>query len=86
MNWQVATPGGVFVAEVVGGGFNIFFIKNTDTNQMRGYIQPVAGVGGGLSASGLKLIWSIIQRLLTRHTVFGARFHTCALPSATRNL
>jgi len=32
---------------------------------MRGYIQPVAGIGGGLSASGLKLIWSIIQRLLT---------------------
>jgi hypothetical protein len=65
VNWQVATPGGVFVAEVVGGGFNVFFIKNTDTNEMRGYIQPVAGIGGGLSASGLKLIWSIIQRMLT---------------------
>jgi hypothetical protein len=65
VNWQVATPGGVFVAEVIGGGFNIFFIKNTDTNEMRGYIQPVAGVGGGLSISGLKMVWSIIQRFIT---------------------
>jgi len=25
-------------SRMVGGGFNIFFIKNTDRNEMRGYI------------------------------------------------
>jgi hypothetical protein len=63
--WAVASPGGVFVAEVIGAGFNIFFIKNTQTNEMRGYIQPVVGIGAGLSLSGLKLIWSILQRFIT---------------------
>jgi len=63
--WEVATPGGVFVAEVVGGGFNVFFIRNTQLNEMRGYIQPVAGAGASLSVSGLGLIGRIIQDILT---------------------
>jgi len=65
VKWEVATPGGVFVAEVIGGGFNVFFIKNTDTNEMRGYIQPVVGVGAGISIAGLKMAWSILQRFIT---------------------
>jgi len=83
VNWQVATPGGVFVAEVIGGGFNIFFIKNTDTNEMRGYIQPVAGVGAGLSVSGLKVIWSIIQRLITGAQYSAPEFQDVSPPQAT---
>jgi len=63
--WQVASPGGAFVAVVVGAGFNIFFIKNTKTKEMRGYIQPVAGVGGGLSLSGLGVAARIVQNILT---------------------
>jgi len=64
-DWAVATPGGVFVAEVIGGGFNIFFIKNKKQNEIRGYIQPVVGVGASISLSGLKLVWSVIQNIVT---------------------
>ena len=32
------TPRAPRASRVVGGGFNIFFIKNTDRNEMRGYI------------------------------------------------
>jgi hypothetical protein len=63
--WEIATPGGVFVAEIVGGGFNVFFIKNPKLNELRGYIQPVAGTGGGLSISGLKMLGQIVQRFIT---------------------
>ncbi len=63
--WEVATPGGVFVAEVVGGGFNVFFIRNTQLNEMRGYIQPVAGAGASLSVSGLGMVGRIIQNMIT---------------------
>lgn len=64
-SWEVASPGGVFVAEVVGGGFNIFFIKNTKTGDFRGYIQPVIGGGASLSLSGLKMAGRIIQQIIT---------------------
>lgn len=64
-DWAVATPGGVFVAEVIGGGFNIFFIKNKKLNEIRGYIQPVGGVGASLSISGLKAVWNIVQQIVT---------------------
>ncbi len=63
--WEVATPGGVFVAEVIGGGFNVFFIRNTKRDEMRGYIQPVGGAGAGLSLSGLGLAARIIQNIIT---------------------
>jgi OmpA family len=63
--WEVAAPGGVFIAEVIGGGFNVFFIKNTKLNEMRGYIQPVGGVGAGLGLSGLKMAARIIQNIIT---------------------
>jgi hypothetical protein len=63
--WEVASPGGAFVAEGVGGGFNIFFIKNTKLNEMRGYIQPVLGAGASLGLSGLKMVWKIVQSIVT---------------------
>src|SRR5262245_5830738 len=63
--WSVATPGGAFVAEVVGAGFNVFFIKNKKRNETRGYIQPVAGVGGSINLSGLKMVWRIVQQIVT---------------------
>jgi hypothetical protein len=55
----------VFVAEIIGGGFNVFFIKNTKTNETRGYIQPVGGVGGGFSLSGLGAAARILQQIIT---------------------
>lgn len=67
--WEVASPGGVFVAEVVGGGFNIFIIRNTKLDEMRAYIQPILGVGASLSLSGLKAAWNIVQQIAT-----GAQF------------
>jgi len=63
--WQVAAPGGAFVAAVVGGGFNIFLIKNPKLNETRGYIQPVGGIGASVSLQGLKTAWNIIQQILT---------------------
>ena len=63
--WEVAAPGGVFIAEGGGIGFNIFFIKNTKTTEFRGYIQPVIGVGGSISIPGLKLFWNMIQQAVT---------------------
>ncbi len=63
--WEVASPGGVFVAEVFGGGFNIFYIRNPRLNETRGYLQPVLGAGASLSLSGFKMVWRIIQQLVT---------------------
>ena len=63
--WAVASPGGAFVSVGGGGGFNIFFIKNRKTGELRGYIQPVGGVGAGLSMAGLKGGWNILQNILT---------------------
>jgi hypothetical protein len=63
--WEVASPGGAFVAAVIGGGFNIFMIKNTKLNETRGYIQPVGGIGGSVSMQGLKAAWNVIQQMLT---------------------
>jgi hypothetical protein len=65
VDWQVAAPGGAFVSAVVGGGFNMFLIKNPKTGEMRGYIQPIGGIGASLSASGLKAAWNVLQQLLT---------------------
>jgi hypothetical protein len=63
--WSVASPGGTFISAVVGAGFNIFFIKNEKQNEIRGYIQPVAGVGASLGLSGLKMVWNVIQQIIT---------------------
>lgn len=63
--WQVATPGGAFVAAVVGGGFNVFFIKNVKLNEVRGYLQPVLGAGASLGISSLKAVWNAIQQIIT---------------------
>lgn len=63
--WSVATPGGAFVANAVGGGFNIFFIKNEKYNEIRGYIQPVGGVGASVGLKGLKMFWNIVQQIVT---------------------
>lgn len=63
--WEVASPGGVVVTAVVGGGFNIFFIRNPKLNEVRGYIQPIGGAGASLSIPGLKPILSAIQQILT---------------------
>ena len=73
--WSVATPGGAFIAEVVGGGFNVFIIKNEKRNETRGYIQPVAGVGASLSVSGLKMVWNIVQQIIT-----GVQYSARSLP------
>lgn len=62
--WEVASPGGAYVATGVGGGFNVFFIKNVKQNEMRGYLQPVLGIGAGLGVSGLKPVWSAIQNII----------------------
>lgn len=63
--WSVATPGGALVANAVGGGFNIFFIKNEKHNEIRGYIQPVGGVGASVGLKGLKMFWNIVQQIVT---------------------
>lgn len=63
--WSVATLGGAFVANAVGGGFNIFFIKNEKHNEIRGYIQPVGGVGASVGLKGLKMFWNIVQQIVT---------------------
>ncbi|MCC7069603.1 MAG: OmpA family protein [Burkholderiales bacterium] len=64
-DWEIASPGGVIVTAVVGGGFNVFFIRNVKLNELRGYIQPVGGVGGSLSIPGLKPIFNAIQQIVT---------------------
>jgi outer membrane protein OmpA-like peptidoglycan-associated protein len=64
-DWEVASPGGVIVTAVVGGGFNIFFIRNPKLKEVRGYIQPIGGVGASLSIPGLKGIKNVIQQILT---------------------
>jgi OmpA family len=63
--WEVASPGGAFVAEGPGFGFNIFFIKNSKLTTQRGYIQPAVGVGASLGLSGLNMFWKIIQQIIT---------------------
>lgn len=63
--WEVASPGGAFMVVGLGVGFNVFFIRNVKTTELRGYIQPVLGYGAGLSVEGLKLGWSVIQNVLT---------------------
>jgi len=65
VKWQVASPGGVFVAVVAGGGFNIFFVKNVKTTEIRAYIQPIGGAGASISLSGLGIAGRVIQNLLT---------------------
>ncbi len=79
--WEVASPGGVFVAEVVGGGFNIFFIRNTKLSETRGYIQPILGAGASLSLSGLKVAWNIVQQIIT-----GAQFSMPDFTAVTTSL
>lgn len=80
--WAVASPGGAFVSAVVGGGFNIFFIKNEKMNDVRGYIQPVAGIGGSLSIPGLKMIWSAIQQIFTGVAASPLDFTSVTTPHA----
>lgn len=63
--WSVATPGGAFISAVVGGGFNIFFVNNKKRNETRGYIQPVAGVGASVGLKGLKMVWNIVQQIVS---------------------
>jgi hypothetical protein len=63
--WSIASPGGVAVAEGVGGGFNIFIVKNDKLADQRAYIQPAVGIGASLSLSGLKGAAQIIQQILT---------------------
>lgn len=63
--WQVATPGGAFVSAVAGIGFNIFIIKNTKLDEIRSYIQPVAGVGASVSIPNLRPVWNVIQQIVT---------------------
>jgi hypothetical protein len=72
--WQVAAPGGFFVSAGVGGGFNVFFILNTKTNERRGYIQPVGGAGISLGIKGLKAIWNVIQQIVTGIQYSGMEF------------
>lgn len=63
--WAVASPGGAFVSVGGGAGFNIFFIKNKKLSEVRGYFQPIIGIGAGLSIPGLKPVWNAIQSILT---------------------
>jgi hypothetical protein len=63
--WEIASPGGVFVSEIVGGGFNVFFIRNPQLNETRGYLQPVLGAGASLSIPAVKMVWVIIQQIVT---------------------
>jgi hypothetical protein len=63
--WEIAAPGGVAVAEGIGGGFNIFLIRNVKQQELRGYIQPAAGIGASISLSGLKKAAQIIQQIIT---------------------
>jgi len=79
--WEIASPGGVFVAEIVGGGFNIFIIKNTKLNEQRAYIQPILGVGASLSLSGLKAAWNIVQQIIT-----GAQYSAPSFTAVTTSI
>ncbi len=63
-DWQIASPGGVFIAAGVGGGFNIFLIKNTKMAEERAYIQPIGGAGASLNLPGLKVLGKIIKEIL----------------------
>jgi hypothetical protein len=63
--WEVASPGGFFISAGVGGGFNVFFIKNTKTGEVRRYIQPNGGTGASLGLKGLKAIWNVVQQIVT---------------------
>jgi len=64
-DWEVASPGGAFFSAIVGGGFNIFYIKNKKSDEIRGYIQPCVGVGVSVSLPGLKLLGSVLWNTLT---------------------
>jgi len=63
--WQVASPGGLFVGAGPGGGFNIFAIKNVKTKEDRAYISPCGGAGASLNLPGLKFLGKIIREILT---------------------
>jgi len=80
-DWAVASPGGIVVTAGVGGGFNVFFIKNLKLDEMRGYIQPVGGAGASLGIQGLKTIWNIIQQIVT-----GLSFSTPDFTTVTSKL
>lgn len=64
-DWQVASPGGIFVGAGPGGGFNIFVVKNVKTKEERAYISPCGGAGASLNLPGLKFLGTVIRNILT---------------------
>jgi hypothetical protein len=73
-DWAVATPGGAFVSVGVGGGFNIFFLKNVKRKELRGYIQPVGGAGWSAGLKGLRMVWNIVQQIVSGVQIAPADF------------
>ncbi len=63
--WSVASPGGIVLAEYVGVGFNLVFIKNEETGERRGYLNTVVVAGASASIPKLALGWKIIQMIIT---------------------
>jgi len=64
-DWEIASPGGMFVGGGVGGGFNIFVIKNVKMKEERAYISPCGGPGASLNLPGLRVLGKIIHDILT---------------------
>ena len=70
-DWLIASPGGFFAAYYIGGGFNVFEIRNIRSGipprpgETRTFIQPVVGVGWSLGLSGLGKVWNIVQQIFT---------------------
>jgi hypothetical protein len=62
--WQIASPGGVFVSAGFGAGFNIFVIQNVKTTEIRAYIQPIGGYGASLNLPGLDVLGQIVKSVL----------------------
>ena len=74
MQWEIATPGGIVLTFPVGGGFNVWFIRNLKTQELRGYLQPVAAVGASVSLTSLNAAFLLLQSVIT-----GTSFSTDSL-------
>jgi hypothetical protein len=80
-DWQVASPGGIFLGAGLGGGFNVFAIKNVKMNEERAYFSPCGGVGASVNLPGLAFLGKIFRDIVT-----GVQYGDMSYTSVTSKL
>lgn len=87
--WSVAAPGGATGSPIPGItiGFNIFFVRNEDTHELRGYIAPAGGAGfsySGSASGALKIVKTVLTNLFGSPS-FGDLNYTAIKPDFAFN-